>query len=80
LSVTEVLFDNYVGSSVKESCPECQSPLLRNKKGNVWCSNMDCNYHIRNGKRVRPIERKPLRLRSGFRVADILRRIANNRN
>ena len=40
------------GAMIYEQCPYCKARLMKNAVGNKWCSNMACNYHIRNGKQA----------------------------
>jgi hypothetical protein len=42
-----------LGVMVQDRC-SCGKRLMKNKKGNVWCSDLECNFHIRDGKRVTP--------------------------
>jgi len=44
--------EKLIGFTVKERCPECESILVKNLTGNIWCSNLECSYHIHSGRRV----------------------------
>ena len=33
-----------------DKCPECNTPLVQTARGNVKCSNKDCNYRIKTEK------------------------------
>jgi hypothetical protein len=49
----------------KECCPDCGSRLMINWAANKWCSNIDCEYHIRYGVRVSSTHLKRLNNRFG---------------
>ena len=33
-----------------DKCPDCNSPLVQTARGNVKCSNKDCDYRIKTEK------------------------------
>jgi len=50
--------NDYVGVQIEEKCPNCKvHKMMTNKKGSVWCTDLNCNYYIRDGKRV-PVNRE----------------------
>ncbi len=46
-----------------EKCPECQSALVQTGKGNVKCSNKECNYKIKTEK---PAKRDAVAMEEDF--------------
>jgi hypothetical protein len=40
------------GFMIYEKCPNCNSRLMENAVGNRWCTNLACNFHIRDGKQA----------------------------
>ena len=76
--------DLLMGFTIRERCPEegCGCILIRNVTGNVWCSNLECNYHIRGGKRfhLNPKERKVEKTQTVSKVSikDIVKKFAEN--
>lgn len=38
------------GVMIYDKCPWCDARIMKNAVGNKWCSNMACDYHIRDGK------------------------------
>jgi uncharacterized protein (DUF983 family) len=40
-------YEELIGSQTKEKCPKCEKGrLFTNKRGNKWCSSIECNYHV----------------------------------
>ena len=45
--------DPLIGRWTKEICPKCkEGHIMVNDAGSRWCTNIVCNYHIRNGKQA----------------------------
>jgi hypothetical protein len=42
-----------LGVMVQVRC-SCGKRLMKNAKGNVWCSGSECNFHIRDGRVITP--------------------------
>lgn len=38
------LVDYLIGNFIDKKCPECGAQLLGNKRGEEWCSDLDCDF------------------------------------
>ncbi|MHA1840452.1 MAG: hypothetical protein ACTSYW_00610 [Candidatus Heimdallarchaeota archaeon] len=44
--VQEKLPDELVGEMTDKKCPKCGANLLKNLKGDEWCSFVECSFEI----------------------------------
>ena len=38
-----------------EKCPQCQSAVIQTPRGNVKCSNKDCDYKVKTEKKTKTV-------------------------
>lgn len=39
-----IIYNELIGDWIEENCPKCRAKMLANKKGDKWCSHINCDY------------------------------------